>query len=280
MKTYAVVGLIVAQVVVAAVAHQGATGAERRAEAMGKAIPVEYLPSVDSAKMLALGHESALADLFWIRALLYFNNEVFKYRTFQWLAHYVDLVSGLDPRFRDVYLWGGMAMVFSPKKATFEDVMRANQIMEPALQLFPNDHEIPSSMAANCSFYAKDPTEEEQAKLKACTRKYVKIAASRDSAPYYMVLLAAQADSEGGGSVEEMCEFLSAMYLTKQDKDLRAQIEARMQGGQCGEMSIERIQAMRDTFERVYKETAPHMPPDLAVQVFELRDPEGTLHVE
>lgn len=268
---------------VAAAAHHSAGEVERRAGSLAskEALPVEYLPSVGSARVLALGHASALADVFWVRGLLYFNNEIVKYQNFQWIEHYIALINELDPHFRDVYMWGGMALMFSREKITYHDVMQANAVMEPGLARFPRDHELPSAMAANCAFYAKDPTPEQRVELRACVRKYMRVAAGREGAPYHVVLLAAQSEEgEGGAGREAMCRFLSSMYLTKQDPQLRAQIEGRMRGGQCGEMSVERLRSMHETFERVYKETARYMPPDLAVQVFELRDPEGTSGLE
>ena len=253
--------------------YRGAQQVERTNNAQGVQAPLEYLPSVQSARLLSLGHEPALADLFWIRAVLYFHNEVMRYHQFTWLQQYTDLVSALDPDFIDIYRWGGTVMVFSRQdEISYEDVARANAILEEGAKRFTEDYQLPMSAAANCTYYVKNPSQEESDALEACRRRFLAMAAQRPGAPQYVVMLHVQSTaskaSESPEVRQQLCEFLRNTYMGNNDPDVQAQIERRMKSGFCGEgLSADQLQRMREQFSSIHKKTFPFISPDLAVHV-------------
>lgn len=266
---------LVALIGAAVVSHHGTGEVDRTDKTKGVQAPLEYLPSVQSANLLSLGHKPALADLFWIRAVLYFHNEVMRYQQFTWLQQYTDLVSSLDPDFIDIYRWGGTVMVFSRQdEITYEDVARANAILEEGAKRFAEDYQLPMSAAANCTYYVKEPSEEEENALEECRRKFLAMAAERPGAPQYAVMLHVQATaskaSESPEVRRQLCEFLKNTYMENSDQDVQAQIERRMKGGFCGEsLSGEQLKLMREQFARIHNETYPFISPDSAIHVID-----------
>ncbi len=129
------------------------------------------------------------------------------------------------------------------------------------------------SAAANCSYYVKNPTEEQRKRLKECQRKFIEIAASRPGAPYTMTLLAA---SLAEGDDQRMCELLIDAYFSKaEDPVLRRQIENRMTGGLCGEVSTQMLRRQEERFLKAHQTNYPYLPADLMVHVVALEDTES-----
>jgi hypothetical protein len=121
----------------------GAYVSHRGAVSSGEAVEgdlVEYVPDPEYARLLALGHTPSLADVFWVRGVLYFGQGIQskqKEGRFRWLASYIDVVVELDPDFESIYQWGGAAVIFSQPEVTVEQVRLANEILEAGAARFP-----------------------------------------------------------------------------------------------------------------------------------------------
>jgi hypothetical protein len=193
-----------------ALVHRGAVGVERVDPGLKAGAPMEYLPSSESAIALSLGHRSAMADVFWIRSLLYFVSEMGTRQNFEWLLQYLDVIVKLDSDFRDPYIWGGAVLIISNKDIRYENVAMANELLERGASHFPDDSKFPEAAAANCSYYIKEPTKEERDKLKACRKKFVEMAASR---PGSNMALLASALAEGDEA--RACDLLIDSYFAQ-----------------------------------------------------------------
>lgn len=56
-----------------------------------------YLPAVDKVKLVTLGFNNFVSDIFWFQTLNYFGKEFTSSRDFRWLKTRCDLVTRLDP---------------------------------------------------------------------------------------------------------------------------------------------------------------------------------------
>lgn len=78
-----------------------------------------------------LGHEAFYADLFWIDTIQKSadNN---KYDIFDYIYNMLQLITDLDPRFSEVYVWSSSALEFSNSKeySHKEKIMKINEILE------------------------------------------------------------------------------------------------------------------------------------------------------
>ena len=254
---------------VAALAHRGARGSSQASWSRER-VPLEYLPSTDTVLVVSLGHRPAMADLFWVRSVLYFAAELQDRKQFEWLLQYLDLVIALDPQFQDIYRWGGSAFIVRTEKVTFEDVLLANRILEQGAQAFPDNWKIPHMAAANCSYYVRDPTPEQQRVLAECRTRYLTMAAWRPGAPFYVALTLSALKS---GDPVEFCALLVDTYLMHaHDPVIREQVERRMIGGVCSEqLSGQRLRAKLAAFEGASAHYLPYLEPDLMVHVVSLR---------
>jgi hypothetical protein len=266
-----VIGLVACLVIGAGAGavHRGAVGAQR-GDVSDDQVPLEYLPSVDAVLGLSLGHRPALADWFWVRAVLYFAGELEERHRFEWLREYLDLIVSLDPEFIDVYRWGGTVLILRTEKVTVADVKAANEILERGAVLFPSNWQLPQMAASNCSYYVAEPTPEEAVFLDECRRKYLAMAAMRPGVPFFVPLALAALEE---GRTDEMCGLLVDVYLRMgSDPVLRQQIERRVKGGVCKEeIDPKQLRQYQEQFGHVWATTYPYLDSDLLVHVLDVR---------
>ncbi len=116
----------------------------RRAGWTKKYHDLYYLPSPPVLQRLSLGHYSFLADLIWIRGLLYvgthFSNQ---HGSIGWLSHYANAVLKLEPKFRYAYIWASVLSIYNRKKTTRRDVLTSISFQKRAQAQFPNDYYFP-----------------------------------------------------------------------------------------------------------------------------------------
>ncbi|MGH9387121.1 MAG: hypothetical protein ACRD2N_22865 [Vicinamibacterales bacterium] len=73
--------------------------------------PVLWLPSGTLVKRLALGFENVVADVYWMRAVVYYGSkrlEEEKTRNFELLYPLLDVVTAVDPEFKVAYRFGSI----------------------------------------------------------------------------------------------------------------------------------------------------------------------------
>ncbi len=100
---------------------------------------VYYLPPPRWLKVLSLGHDEALADLVWIRALIYFGTELKHRGAVRHVFRYGEAIVQLDPDFRRVYGWVGMAATYHAGGVTIEQARRAADFVRRGAERFPDD---------------------------------------------------------------------------------------------------------------------------------------------
>lgn len=69
-----------------------------------------YFPSGRFLKEAAVGHEVLIADMAWLRAVQYYGEHRQTDQTYEMAGHIFDVVTTLDPLFRNAYLFGGLVL--------------------------------------------------------------------------------------------------------------------------------------------------------------------------
>lgn len=105
-----------------------------------------YLPSPAVLERLSLGHRSFLADLVWIRGLLYVGTHFSQGGTIDWLPRYTQSIVSLEPQFRYAYVWGAILIVYNRKTTTREDILTSIQFLKMGQQQFPHDYYFPYAL--------------------------------------------------------------------------------------------------------------------------------------
>ena len=90
-----------------------------------------YYPSGVWVRQSALGYETVAADLAWLRGIQYYGEHRISDQRYDMIGHVMEIVSELDPRFIQPYIFGGFTLAQELKQperglALLERGMRAN----------------------------------------------------------------------------------------------------------------------------------------------------------
>jgi hypothetical protein len=120
------------------VTHQ--TLVEKRAE-FPQDEDLLYLPPPDDLLKMSLGYREALADLIWIRAVVFAGSELIG-EHFSWVSDYLEVINYLAPTFKRPYSWGGKITLYTGKSPGRHNIETSERILRAGLERFPEDHEM------------------------------------------------------------------------------------------------------------------------------------------
>ena len=139
-----------------------------------------YLPHGKTLKSFSLGYAPLIADIFWIKGILYFGKHIsdeddfpFLLKTleskpaglstadredirkqkerYKYLYDFVNIVTDMDPYFRYPYIFGGMFLSMK-----YGEADKAIEILNKGLQIYPNDWVLYYYRGFNYLFYKAD----------------------------------------------------------------------------------------------------------------------------
>lgn len=93
-----------------------------------------YIPSGNMLKPMALDMDEAVADLIWIRGMLYFADAYLTGKSYKWMGHIVDVVTTLNPRLHQAYEFAGV--VLTKEKSELPKTLK---ILNRGIDQFQND---------------------------------------------------------------------------------------------------------------------------------------------
>jgi hypothetical protein len=173
-----------------------------------------YIPTGRLLPYLSLGHKQLLADLLWLRTILYFGEHSLTDRDFPYLYHLVDIVTTLDPCFLEPYLFGGIALSLEAHA-----VEESNSLLQKGMKHFPNEWRIPFYLGFNYWYFKEERGQAAQ---------YVALASQLPGAPSYLSRLAATLYLQGGQG-EVALKFLREIHSRFQDERIRENLEKKME---------------------------------------------------
>lgn len=224
---------------------------------------IYYLPSPAWLGVLSLGHREALADLVWMRALVYFGEEVAHRGRARHVFHYTEAMLALDEDFRAPYHWIATAALYGNTELNPADVRRAIQIMERGLAKFPNDGELAWDIGATLAFelppLLDDPEEDANARRDAVP--FLMMAARLGAAPEWMALTNASMLSHLG-EVETAAQHLEEMYAITRDESTRTRIAGAIAQLRSQLYAETLVEVDRDQEEARVREM-PYVSPEL-----------------
>src|SRR4051812_5855313 len=159
-----------------------------------------YLPPPSHLIAGSLGHRAALADLIWMKALIYFGDELSHRGNVANLFRYTEAMLALDQSFRRVYRWVASAAIYRTGNVTVQDVQTAIAYLERGTRLFPEDGELAWDLGATYAYELVPmlPTGAPRAEARRKSLEYLEMAALRGTGPAWLGLqTAAQLDSLG-----------------------------------------------------------------------------------
>ncbi len=174
-----------------------------------------YLPSGEGLKPACLGYDTAVSDILWIRAILFFGGHHGASagdQWYVWLYYMLDLVTDLNPHATAPYKYGGVMLRISPDWAD-----ASNLIMAKGMAHNPDEWYFPFSIAMN--YHLLDDTER--------AAEFLQIAAALPDAPFYLPNLAASLLNETNQE-EVALHFLMEEYQTAPDESRKNAIYVKI----------------------------------------------------
>mgnify|MGYP001819202650 FL=1 len=236
---------------------------------------IYYLPPPQWLDVMSLGHRRALADLIWLRALIYFGEEFEHQGAVRHVFNYGEAMLALDPDFRRVYRWVGVAAVYTPLGSTNAVVERAIDVLRRGIERFPDDGQLAWDAGATIMYELlpnlpeDDPRRE---RLRMEGNEHMMAAARLGAGPDWLVITNATALRKLGEKELEL-RHLEEMYAMVRDPKVRSEIEIRLSQLR-DEAYAEAFRSANEEFEERRLEEFPYMPASL---YFFVADPVETV---
>ena len=100
------------------------------------------LPSPAVTRALSLGYRSALADLIFSHVLVQYGQHIQQRRRFELAAFYLDVITTLDPKFREPYRIADTLITLQTEVPRHEDYLAARRLLDRGLREYPYDAEL------------------------------------------------------------------------------------------------------------------------------------------
>lgn len=225
---------------------------------------IYYLPPPEWLEVMSLGYRRALADLIWLRALIYFGDEFLNEGAVKHVYDYGESMLRLDPDFRRVYRWVGVAGVYTPKGSSAVFMQRAVDVLRRGVARFPDDGQLAWDAGATIMFeilphLPKDHPDRDRLLLEAS--EHMMAAARLGAGPAWLVITNATALRKLGEKEREL-RHLEEMYALVRDPQVKSQIELRLTQLR-DEAYAEAFRRVNEEFEKRRREEFPYMPSTL-----------------
>jgi hypothetical protein len=226
-------------------------------------LDVLYVPPAQQLVPMAMGYREALADLLWVRALIYSGANLGT-AEIEATDRYVDAIVGLAPRFRRAYLWGGITAVYGGSaQIDREMVDRAIATYRRGVEVFPESHELlyPLGMllvtqVPSTPGYSADEIAQMRDEGIECIRRAAAFGADPLVRQYAATLVSEHADRELA------IQFLETQLAHAESEDHRRMLRAKL--SQLGGREIaEAAERVRREFDAEHRARMPYLPESL-----------------
>ena len=173
-----------------------------------------YIPDAKIVKTASLGFHAALADIMWVRAIVYFGGHYLTDKDYTWLYHLLDVTTSLDPKNLLAFRFGGSLLALEQN-----DVDRSIALLKKGIQENPDaDWRLYFLLGFNYFYFLEDH---------ATAAKYLEKASRIPGHPDYLPRLAAKmyARSE---KLDTAIDFLKEMYEQNGDENAKSAILGRL----------------------------------------------------
>lgn len=242
--------------------------------------PKDFVPDPSALRALSLGYDRALADLLWMRALVYVGEE-FEHRSEGTAVfRHADGILALDPDFEAVYEWISVVGTYRLGDIHTDDYLRTIDYLRTAAERFRDDGEMRWTVGATMVFDQPPQLREEDPELSQRLEleglEHVDYAVRHGAAPSWMVF-ATSSKLRELGRTEQAIESLREMYGLTDDPGVRRDIEERLAALEMESAWLAR-DAELEHLEQRHQATYPWVPVGLWILVDDpAADPDGLM---
>lgn len=220
---------------------------------------VLYVPEAEYLRPMSLGYREALADLLWVRALV-FSGASLGSTDVAAVERYADAIAGLAPRFARVYQWGGITAVYSGGDLDRQAVDIGIDIYRDGVAQFPEDHTLLYGLGMLLTHQVPSTpgyTEEEKATAKAEGMRLIRQAAAFGADPLVRQYAATLVSENAESALAQ--QFLETELAQAQDPDYRRMLRKKLRALGAG-ASVETVERIREAFTADHRARAPYVP--------------------
>jgi len=198
---------------------------------------VYYLPADEHIlRGLTLGYYEVAADLLWMRALLYYAENLSERGTATCAVDYAEALASLDPGFAQIYHWAGMVPFYISSVSEQEARVRCVEFMVRGTEQLPNDGQLAWDTASTILYELLPPfegTEAERERWRARAGELTTRAVRLGAGPPWLAVENAALLTELG-ETDRAARVLEQRMALTHDMEVRADLLLRLQRLRAG----------------------------------------------
>lgn len=229
----------------------------------------EAIPRPGVARVLSLGHTEWATDVLWINATLYYGESLFARLPMQYVRRYTEVMTTLDPRFRQAYLWGALAMTYRTVANEPDEVRAAARLLQQGLAAFPGDPELRGQLGVFLAIELAPilpRNSDEHSQVRAEAAEHLRRATASGWGGPWEGLFTARLLAESG-RLDPAIELLRDLLSRCDNLEARRAIEERLQSYFRQRGGVDSLGEMLRSFENERRTRALWMNPTLFVFV-------------
>jgi hypothetical protein len=246
----------------AAATHQLALASRAQTPSIDRHLLV---PAPAVARVLSLGHTEVLADVTWVRALIYYGDGVMHDTGMPDTESLARLLNVLDPYFRRPYIWGAYATTMRNGFATQEEYASSVEILRRGVAVFPDDWELNWILGVRLFTELRTGTDEERRARKEEGAMHIERAMYAPDAPSDLPILAASLRTRLGQK-EQALRDLREMIFNVRDEKARELLVAKY-AALASETASHELADAAHAFEKEWRANLPYVPPTFYILV-------------
>lgn len=214
----------------------------RRPSRQGHLPPL--LPRLEVVRAVGAPIHHLVTDYFWIQTIQAVGKAATRHE-YRDIYDYADLVTELDPKFRQVYVFAGVAIPFRARSGKWFNTEESTRLLEKGLRHFPDLVPLRIMLAYNLSTFHR---QYERA------AKVVEEASRLPDAPEYLAGLATRLHAQAG-NFDAGLEFARSLAETSEEPETRELFERRVL-----ELELERELRRVDAAVQAYQRREGRLP--------------------
>ncbi|HKA88166.1 MAG TPA: hypothetical protein VKE22_10885 [Haliangiales bacterium] len=217
-----------------------------------------WVPKPGLARVLSLAENELVADLVWVRTLIYYGDGIIHQTGVPDVDKLVELVNALDPQFRRPYRWGSLATVFRRRVATPAEYATSVKILRRGIEAFPRDWELHWGLGIRLYFDIKGKDAEEERRLREEGAAEIERAMRLPGAPPTLPVTALAMRTRLGQRDRALRE-MREMLVATDDPKVRAELQRQYADLESQDVSEEMGRAA-EAEDRLWQADAPWAP--------------------
>jgi hypothetical protein len=245
---------------------------KRQRDRWPKVVDTPYAPSPGSAPFVTLGYRETAADLFYIRAKVYFGGDTDTADGFRGL---IDAIVTLDPTYYKAYELGARGIQYVDGGYTQDDLVWSTRVLEAGMRQFPDRWRLPFLAG---QIYLLDLSEQPEVEIDATDEQIAQWrsrglelldrAIRAPGAPRDLATLVASVRTELG-QLDRAARDLQELIQTTNDPKTRERLIAKLAAIQ--DESADRVRAEmdweKDRFDRRWRASLPEAPAEMYLRL-------------